>query len=328
MRLFWTIIALLALSTAAWWFLRTPEGLPPPPRAPEPGAPTPPDPRPVPPEAPEPTPAHVAIVAPKLADRRTPATAPAAAPAAQPVTPEKPAVADEPAPAPEPGATPARAATPRPPDAPPPTVAPDAASELDRLLGVTPEPLPEPPPHAQAPKPPASPAPASGAPVKLSRQDDGSTLVDDKYVIKGTGTKADPYRVTWEMLVSAQDTYQPRLGRKVIPERLKMIDGKWVRISGYIAFPIMSASPDEMLMMLNQWDGCCIGVPPTPYDAIEVKLKAAAKGDVRMRTTGTLTGLFKVDPYLVKDWLVSLFIMDNGELTDAAGEAPQGEHGK
>jgi hypothetical protein len=90
----------------------------------------------------------------------------------------------------------------------------------------------------------------------------------------------------------------------------------------------MAASPDEMLMMLNQWDGCCIGVPPTPYDAIEVKLKAPAKGNDRLRTSGTLTGQFKVDPYLVKDWLVSLFIMENGELSDAAGTAAAGQHGK
>jgi hypothetical protein len=90
----------------------------------------------------------------------------------------------------------------------------------------------------------------------------------------------------------------------------------------------MAASADEMLMMLNQWDGCCIGVPPTPYDAIEVKLKAAAKGDTRLRTTGTLSGVLRVEPYLVKDWLVSLYIMDDGELLDAAGQATPGQHSK
>ena len=30
---------------------------------------------------------------------------------------------------------------------------------------------------------------------------------------------------------------------------------------------------NEALVMLNQWDGCCIGVPPTPYDAVEVRLR-------------------------------------------------------
>lgn len=150
--------------------------------------------------------------------------------------------------------------------------------------------------------------------AKLTPQSDGSVLVDDKYVLKGAGTKESPYRVTWDQLTSAEQTYQPRLGRKVVPDRVKMLSGKWVTISGYVAFPIMAQSQDEMLMMLNQWDGCCIGVPPTPYDAIEVKLKAAAKGDERMRVTGEITGVLKVDPYLVKDWLVSLYLMDDAVL--------------
>lgn len=164
----------------------------------------------------------------------------------------------------------------------------------------------------------AAPVTGDAAPAeapKLVTQDDGSILVDGKYVIKGKGTKAEPYRVSWDMLVSAEQFYQPRLGRKVIPPHIQMLNGKWVRLSGYIAFPIMAQSQDEMLMMLNQWDGCCIGVPPTPYDAIEVKLKKAAVGDERLRVTGSISGLLKVDPYLVKDWLVSLYLMDDGELT-------------
>jgi hypothetical protein len=163
------------------------------------------------------------------------------------------------------------------------------------------------------------------AKAKLTVRDDGTTLVDDRFVMKGTGSKEDPFVVSWEMLISAQDTYQPRLGRKIIPDRLKMLDGKWVRIAGYIAFPLMAQSQDEMLMMLNQWDGCCIGVPPTPYDAIEVKLKTAAKGEDRLRVSGGVVGILRVDPYLVKDWLVSLYLMDDAELAIDAKAAKRPE---
>ncbi len=209
----------------------------------------------------------------------------------------------------------------------------DIASGLANLVGDgTTKPAETTAPTLPAATPTTPPAPATitttSSKINLEPQPDGTVLVDDKYIMKGKGTKDDPYRVTWEQLVSAQDTYQPRLGRKQIPERVKMLDGKWVRISGYIAFPLMAASADEMLMMLNQWDGCCIGVPPTPYDAIEVKLKTAAKGDGRLRTTGTLTGILRVDPYLVKDWLVSLFVMDDGEISETAGAAAQGQHAK
>ena len=168
---------------------------------------------------------------------------------------------------------------------------------------------------AASPGVPAS-AAAAGVSAKIVAQDDGSSLVDDRFVIKGKGTKEDPYRITWEMLVSAQETYQPRQGRKVIPDRVKMLDGKWVTISGYTAFPIMAQSPEEMLVMLNQWDGCCIGVPPTPFDAIEAKLKKAAVGDERIRVMGNVTGILRVDPYLVKDWLVSLYLMDDAVVSD------------
>ncbi len=189
---------------------------------------------------------------------------------------------------------------------------------LDAALGLTDTAAPPAPDISseapEQPKPAAS-VPASEARAKLEVRDDGTTLVDGRFVLKGKGTHAEPHEVSWELLVSAQETYQPRLGRKTIPDRLKMLDGKWVRIAGYIAFPIMAQSQDEMLMMLNQWDGCCIGVPPTPYDAIEVKLKAAAKGDERLRASGSVTGILRVDPYLVKDWLVSLYLMDDAELT-------------
>jgi hypothetical protein len=351
MRLFWTVIAVLALSTGAWWMLRAPEAAVQSPILPE--TPVSAGTKPgtsqgagmsgvethdadafVPPALVDSTPSASHATAEK------PAAMPAAAPVAAEPLKAAPTLTSPPAPpAPLTAAAPTKPVAAKPAEPNPETLT-DISSEMDKLLGIAPSPVPEAAkpssatpeaPAATATKPDAAkPATGPAAPVnvKLTKQDDGSTLVDDKYIIKGTGTKEDPYRVTWEMLVSAQDTYQPRLGRKVIPDRLKMIDGKWVRISGYIAFPIMAASPDEMLMMLNQWDGCCIGVPPTPYDAIEVKLKAPAKGNDRLRTSGTLTGQFKVDPYLVKDWLVSLFVMENGELSDATGTAAQGQHAK
>ena len=64
--------------------------------------------------------------------------------------------------------------------------------------------------------------------------------------------------------------------------------------------------------MLNQWDGCCIGVPPTPYDAIEATLDKVAVGDARFAVTGAVTGKFGVKPYIVGDWLVGLYTMENG----------------
>jgi hypothetical protein len=168
---------------------------------------------------------------------------------------------------------------------------------------------------------PATPAPSAAqnnqAPpevaseAKIEKKDDGSILVDDKFIVKGEGTKEKPYEVTWEMLISAQDVYDPRKGQKKLPGRVMMLDGKWVKLTGYVAFTLYVEEPKELLSMLNQWDGCCIGVPPTPYDAVEVRLADKVSKDDRLATFGVVTGKLSVKPYLAGDWLVGLYLMDD-----------------
>jgi len=152
-------------------------------------------------------------------------------------------------------------------------------------------------------------------PGKLVEKD-GAITADGKYVIQGMGTKEEPYEVTWEILMSASDTYIPRLGQKEIPQRIAMLNGAYIRISGFVAFPLVTTETTECLVMLNQWDGCCIGVPPSPYDAIEVKLLTPADNSKRhIVRVGTLEGIFHIDPYVVEKWLVGLYTMDNAELS-------------
>ena len=139
--------------------------------------------------------------------------------------------------------------------------------------------------------------------------------VDDEFTLIGDGTKEDPFRPTWEYLYSAGDTYAPRLGNNEIPQRIALLDGAWVSISGYTVFPLVTGKTTELLIMLNQWDGCCIGVPPTPFDAIEVGLnEAVMRGPKHSISFGTITGRLKVDPYLIEDWLVGLYLLEEGTL--------------
>ncbi len=164
----------------------------------------------------------------------------------------------------------------------------------------------------------AAPARIAGfevTPAKLETREQGGVLVDTRFVIKGSGTASDPFVVPWEMLTSAEEGFAPQAGRKQIPQRVAMLDGKYVRVKGYVAFPLAMDEPRELLAMLNQWDGCCIGVPPTPYDAIEVQLKAGAKGDDRFAISGEVAGRFSVKPYVVGDWLVGMYVMENAEFT-------------
>ncbi len=165
-------------------------------------------------------------------------------------------------------------------------------------------------------------APFGGAKVEM--KPDGSMLVDGKYTVSGQGTKEQPYKITWDHLVSAERDYAPKEGKKTIPARIMALDDKWVEITGYVAFPLMSNETDELLSMMNQWDGCCIGIPPTPYDAIEVRLSNVVSGDTRLTTYGMVTGKFKVDAHLVGGWLVGLYVIDQGKLSPKAygGVAP------
>ncbi len=254
----------------------------------------------------------------------TPAVTPTPAKVETAKTPDAPA----PAPSDVPTATETKPVENRIPDPVPAEVAPppkpvESAPKPEESKPVEAKPVP--PPVEQKPAP-AAPTPAPtpgdsavgfGADAKVVKNDDGTLMIDDKYPLKGEGTKEKPYEITWEYLISAQEDYQPRLGKKKLPGRMKLVTGKYVKITGFVAFPIMATEPTEMLAMLNQWDGCCIGIPPTPYDAIEVKLKEPASNEERLTTYGAVEGKLMVEPYLVRDWLVSLYTMDEATMHKA-----------
>lgn len=225
------------------------------------------------------------------------AAEPASTPATQAKTDATPAAA--------PAATPAAATSAAKPD----PAKPEAKAEAK------PEAKPE-----EAKKPAANP-PATLAElkeqyptIKATQKDDGTFVIDEKFAVTGKGTKDNPYVVTWEHLVSVSELYDPKRGQKKLPDRVMFLDGAYVTITGYVAFPLYVSEPKELLCMLNQWDGCCIGVPPTPYDAIEVKLKESATKEQRMTTFGTVSGKLFVKPYLVGDWLVGLYLMEDASM--------------
>jgi hypothetical protein len=309
MRIFWVLVVLLAAGTAAAVFWPAgPARLPAQPlasagetaTAAEVATPTP---------AAAATPSAPADTTPSPTVNATAAT-PSAAAAAAPATPA-PVAAPEPTTTP--AATPAATASPASTGGTGgstggPTPPPAAAKlSLDEVLNVA---------TGNAPPAAAAAAPASApAPGTVPAGDGKGQLIDNRFLVKGTGSEADPYVITWEMLVSAQETYDPAAGKKDIPARITMLDGKFVKVTGYVAFPLAVAQPKELLSMLNQWDGCCIGVPPSPYDAVEVHLKNRVIGEDRMATFGTVEGKMTVKPYVVGDWLVGLYLLSDAAFT-------------
>lgn len=301
MRAFWIILSLLAVGGVVFSLSTLMSGPPaslPPPAA-SPAAPTAPEASPPPSKAPE---AATPIEPPPASQPEKPVAA--AVPEAAPVTP---AVPTEASPAPTPPAAPAAttAATPATPAAEPAPAHAPSGTEV-------------------AAQPGGESAGKIGAydvlAGKVERRADGTTMLDDRFTVKGEGTPEKPYEITWELLTSVDQDFDPHSGKKKIPQRIAFLHDKYVKLGGFIAFPMNMQQPRELLLMLNQWDGCCIGVPPTPYDAIEASLNKTVVGDDRFATVGGVVGKMGIKPYVVGDWLVGLYTMEFGDFKPSFGD--------
>ena len=157
----------------------------------------------------------------------------------------------------------------------------------------------------------------TAAPATLTRGSNNQIEVDGHYTILGSGTELDPYRVTWELLKSAYETMDLNGSRVTPPKRLEMLNGTYVQISGYLAPPLWGQETKELLVLLNRWDGCCIGLPPTPFDCIEAQLSAPMKlGAAHTISYGTIRGKFIVEPFKAGTFLIGLYRLEEAQTDD------------
>ena len=160
-------------------------------------------------------------------------------------------------------------------------------------------------------------ATTTAAPATLTRGSNNQIEVDGRYTILGSGTELDPYRVTWELLKSAYETMDLNGSRVTPPKRLEMLNGTYVQISGYLAPPLWGQETRELLVLLNRWDGCCIGLPPTPFDCIEAQLSAPMKlGAAHTISYGTIRGKFIVEPFKAGTFLIGLYRLEEAQTDD------------
>jgi len=151
--------------------------------------------------------------------------------------------------------------------------------------------------------------------ARISPLPDGGVEVDERFTIRGKGNEREPYTVPWELLMSAQEVYVPREGREVIPGRISMLEGTRVKIEGYVMLPMVRDDVREFVVMQSQWDGCCIGIPPTPYDSIEVSLAEPIDFGFGMRQSATVTGRMVVDPYVFgAGTLLGLYTIEDAKI--------------
>jgi len=140
----------------------------------------------------------------------------------------------------------------------------------------------------------------------------GGIEIDERFTVRGKGSEREPFAVPWELLMSAREVYVPREDRKIIPGRISMLEGTRVRLEGYLMLPMVRDDVREFVVMQNQWDGCCIGIPPTPYD---VSLNEPIDFGFGMRQSATVTGRMVIDPFIFgSGTLLGLYSIEDAKI--------------
>ena len=176
--------------------------------------------------------------------------------------------------------------------------------------------------EAKPPAEPTTPEPTTPEPKTrnastfIERIDDRSILLDGRFTVRGGGTERDPYAITWDLLGTARSSIDPAEGMTEVPPYLALLDGTWIRISGFYSSPLLAQDEvSELLVSLDSWDGCCIGLPPSPFDCLEVQLRAplSMRGKHLIRF-GTVTGRMKIEPFVVGNWLMGLYRLEDATM--------------
>ena len=165
----------------------------------------------------------------------------------------------------------------------------------------------------------AAPTVNVGTPARIERIDERTVRVDGEFTILGNGTERDPYLITWELLASASRELDAATGRFTVPGRIADLRGAWVRISGYWAPPLQVFESRELMVMLNKWDGCCVGLPPTPFDSIEATLSRSVQVQGKhLFRFGTITGRLEVEPFVAGTFLLGLYRLQDAVLESSS----------
>ena len=147
-----------------------------------------------------------------------------------------------------------------------------------------------------------------GAKAVVERIDHQTVRIDGKYMVRGSGSESDPYQITWELLTGAARTVDASKSIYEVPGRIADLRGAWVQISGYWAPPLQVFQTKEAMFMLNKWDGCCIGLPPTPFDSIEATFtKPFAVQGQHLYRYGTIKGRLEIEPFAAGMFLLGFY---------------------
>ena len=146
----------------------------------------------------------------------------------------------------------------------------------------------------------------------VRRLDERTLELDGRYRIIGNGRPDDPYRITWEVLTSADAYIDPMAKALTPPPWVRALDGTHVELSGYYSTALRVTAAKHLLLTLNRWDGCCIGLPPTPFDAIDLDMREpVAMEGLHLFRFGTFRGRLVVSPFETGGFLLGLYRLED-----------------
>ncbi|MCI0342031.1 MAG: DUF3299 domain-containing protein [Planctomycetales bacterium] len=159
-------------------------------------------------------------------------------------------------------------------------------------------PAPTPPPAPVSPPPPA-PAPPAPAPASPAGAPPAAA--------------AAPTEVSFPLLESVTKPIGEAKTLDDLPKEVRDMDGKEVLLMGHLLVPYASGTVREFLIAKYPWDGCCMGVPPTIYTAVEVVL---AKGQRLSDPTAplvTVRGRLSVKPQFIDGYPTGLYKIEEAK---------------
>ena len=195
---------------------------------------------------------------------------------------------------------------------------------------VTSEPPASPPPPAAIPAPDLDLLGESGSIVRpkpalltdtrspndvVRRIDDRTLELDGRFRIIGNGRADDPYRISWELLTSANAYIDPTVKALTPPPWVRALDGTYIEISGYYSTAVRVSAAKNLLLTLNRWDGCCIGLPPTPFDAIDMDMREPVMMQgLHLFRFATFRGRLVISPFETGGFLLGLYRLEDTTL--------------
>jgi hypothetical protein len=198
------------------------------------------------------------------------------------------------------------------PNVPPPALTPAPVAPPKAPAAVAPSPLP---------KPEQPPGQALGATKAAVRIIDARTIrLDDRFDVFGRGTSDEPFRIAWPILEATMDSIDGRAGKLDVPAWIEPLNGAWIELSGYFAPVAQAEETDELLFTMNRWDGCCIGLPPTVFDSIALRLdRTISLTGQHLIRFGTVRGQLHIEPFAVGGMMLGLYRLEHGTITSNAG---------